>query len=76
MKREDINRQLQEDLARIPRGDHSQNVLRSIYNMQRRSDLARDARTPKANSLAEAIRFVRKDEASFEATVDSAYFSK
>lgn len=75
MKREELNRQLREDLACIPRGDYKQNVLRAIYNMQRRSDLARNPRSPRAVSLDEAVRFVRKDEPSFEATFDRAYFS-
>lgn len=74
MKRDELNRRLREELARIPRGDYSQNVLRAIYNMQRRSDLARDPRTTSGASLSEAIRFIRKDEPSFEPSIDRAYF--
>lgn len=76
MKREEMNRELREDLARIARGDYDQNVLRAIYNMQRRSDLAHHPERSRAASLYEAIRFVRKDSPSFEATFDRIYFSK
>lgn len=75
MKREELNRQLREDLARIPRGDYDQNVLRAIYNMQRRSDLAHNPGRLRSASLDEAIRFIRKDAPNFEATFDRAYFS-
>jgi len=43
--------------------------------MQRRSDLARDPRTPRSASLGESIRFVRKDDPTFEATFDHSYFA-
>lgn len=75
MKREQMHRELMEDLARIPRGDYDQNVLRAIYNMQRRSDLAHHPGRTRGASLDDAIRFVRKDSPSFEATFDRAYFS-
>lgn len=71
-----MNRHLRDDLARIPRRDYSQNVLRSIYNMQRRSDLARDPGIEPGESLDEAVRFTRKDNPAFEPTFDRAYFSR
>lgn len=71
-----MNRELREDLRRIPRGDYNQNVLRAIYNMQRRSDLAHNPRHPRAASLAQAIWLVQKEALSFEATFDRGYFSK
>lgn len=75
MKREQMDRELREDFARIPRGDYDQNVLRAVYNMQRRSDLAHNPGRSRGASLDEAIRFVRKDSPSFEATFNRAYFS-
>lgn len=41
-----MNRRLDEELARIPRGEYHQNLLRAVYNMQRRSGLARSPLTP------------------------------
>ena len=69
-----MNSRLDEELSRIPRGEHHQNVLRAVYNMQRRSDLVRHPLAPAASSLQESIRLVRKDEPTFEATFDRAYF--
>lgn len=69
-----MNGRLDEELARIPRGEYHQNVLRAIYNMQRRSDLARDPLRPAVASLEESIRFVRKEEPAFQPTFDRAYF--
>lgn len=47
MERSDLDRSVKEDLARIPRGGLSQNILRAVYNMQRRSDLAGRTGIPK-----------------------------
>lgn len=67
-----MNRRLDEELARIPRGEYHQNLLRAVYNMQRRSDLARSPLTPARASLSEAIRFMRKENPSFKASFDRA----
>ena len=69
-----MNRRLDEELSRIPRGAYHQNVLRAVYNMQRRSDLARNPLAAAAPSLEESVRLVRKDEPTFQATFDRAYF--
>lgn len=70
-----MDRELRDDIARIPRGDYDQNVLRAIYNMHRRSDLAHYPARPRSASLDEAIRFIRKDAPNFEPAFDRAYFS-
>jgi len=75
MKRELMDRTLADELAHIGTDNREQRILRAVYNMQRRSDLGRDAKTPRRESLAEAIRIARKDSPSFEPAFDEAYFS-
>ncbi len=75
MKRDLMNRILADEIAHIGSGNREQRILRAVYNMQRRSDLGRDVKTPRSESLAEAIRIARKDAPSFEPAFDEAYFS-
>lgn len=75
MKREEMNRILSEELAGIPRGDLSQNSLRSIYNAFRRHDLALDPSTPRNQSLERALGQLRASGAGSTPTYDRDLFS-
>lgn len=75
MRRNQMARVMREELARIPRGDLNQNVLRAIYNMQRRHDLASSPAAPKEVALRVAIEDVRKSEPSFVPQYDRGFFS-
>lgn len=74
MERSKLDQLVSEDLARIPRGAPSQNILRSAYNMQRRSDLSRNPTIPARKSLLASIALVRHGDPAFVASVDEKWF--
>jgi hypothetical protein len=74
MHRSEVDRAVGEDLARIPRGGISQNILRAFYNMQRRSDLSQRAAIPNGQSLRASIALVRRSDPAFSPSVDEPWF--
>jgi hypothetical protein len=69
-----MNAAVAADLAHIPPGDLDQNVLRSIYNVVRRADLAKDPTTPLAISFRRAVESARQTAPSFAPQCDQSYF--
>ena len=79
MRRDELDRVLAEELARIPERRAlygrplGQSVFRMMYSSMRRSDLARDPRTPRSHTLRRALRLLG-EHASFVPTYDAGYF--
>lgn len=76
MKREQMNRIVNEELSHIPRGAKRtlQRGLRMMYNMIRRRELARNPSARRSDSLALAIKRIRDNEANFNPQYDKSFF--
>ena len=77
MKKEKMNMMVSEELSHIPRGSIAaspQRILRLVYNMRRRHDLAENPYTPARESLLSAIEAVREDNPDFVPSFDRSFF--
>ena len=80
MRRDEMNRVLDEELDHIPRGPRrsAQNLLRAVYRMRRANSLGRkaDGDPGRGAVLADAIEAVRGPEPGAELRYDATYFAE
>jgi hypothetical protein len=74
MKRDELNKKVNDELKHIPRGSFDQNMLRGYYNGMRRHDLSLTPVVPAKDTLIRAIEAVRKDKPDFLAMYDREFF--
>lgn len=76
MKNVDLVRRIAEELDHIPRGErHSpQNVLRMLYNLHRRQELAKRPDAHPKYSLLRAIIGTQNEYPYFVPSVDQTFF--
>jgi hypothetical protein len=69
---DDVNAQVNAELALIPRGSFSQNKLRSLYQMTRANALGVNAEAPLSarEVLERATAMIREDDPGFEPDYD------
>lgn len=76
MKKEEMTRIVNEELAHIPRTNRhnydGQAELRALYNAGRRQDLKMGK--TKQHTLAHCIEFVKKDRPTWQPVFDKEYF--
>jgi len=74
MKRDELNKKVNDELKHIPRGSFDQNMLREYYNGMRRHDLSLTPVVPAKDTLIRTIEAVRKDKPDFLAMYDREFF--
>jgi len=76
MKREEMRREINEELKHIPRGfrGSNQNLLRFYYNGMRMTDLGRNPASPAKETLIRAIEAIKKDKPDFLPIYDREFF--
>lgn len=78
MRREDMNRMIDTELAHIPRGEKGspQNAFRMIYNADRRRDLGQRTDAPRHKALFQAVASVTSHYPSFSPDYDTMFFQR
>jgi len=74
MKKDELNKKVNEELQHIPRGSLDQNMLRAYYNGMRRHDLSLTPVSPAKDSLLKAIETLRKNKPDFLPIYDRDFF--
>jgi len=74
MKRDELNRKVNEELKHIPRGSFDQNMLRAFYNSMRRHDLGHNQAFPAKNTLLRSIEMLKRNKPNFSPMYDRDFF--
>jgi uncharacterized protein (DUF885 family) len=77
MKRDELNKRVDEELKYIPKGSPDQNMLRAAYNRVRRQDLSLNPVMPAIFSLLiKAVEIIKRDKPDFSPAYDKRFFDK
>ena len=78
MKREEMRKEINEELRHIPRSfkGSNQNMLREYYNGMRMTALSRNPATPAKDTLIRAIEQLKKTHPEFCPSYDKSFFER